>query len=122
MSWAAGAPWDFKEHPWSCLDKPWRAIRLKGEFPVPWLGRHSLEGLFIHLVPPTGLFRNRQITVLHHDGVALDQILARRFVIRVVFQYDEVRRAGGEVDVHQSRQRAQRIMRGYHHVLRLRDG
>ena len=26
------------------------------------------------------------------------------------------------MDVHQSRQRAQRIMRGHHHVLRLRDG
>ena len=36
------------------LDKPWRPIRLEGEFPVPRLGRHALEGLLVHLVslPP----------------------------------------------------------------------
>lgn len=35
-----------------------------------------------------------KIAVFHDDGVAFDKVFARRFVVRVVLQYDEVRGAG----------------------------
>src|ERR1035437_6111834 len=80
------------------LDPIGCAVGQEREAAMPRFGRHTLECFFVHFVAPAWFVGNRQVAVLDHDGVALDQVLARRLVIRMVFQDDEVRCGGGEVN------------------------
>ena len=83
---------------------------------------HALEGLFIHFIPPTRFVGDRQIAILYGDGVALDEVLVRRFVVRMVLQCDEVRSADGEVNVHQRRQRAERVVWRHFDIVQFVNG
>ena len=99
--------------PVATSDEARRAVGVKGKFPMPGLRRHAPEGFLIHLVAPARTVRNRQIPVFHDDGVASDQILSGRFVIGMVFEYEEVRSGGRKVNVDECGQRAQRVVGRY---------
>src|ERR1035437_7494867 len=98
------------------------AVGLEREHAMPWLTRQALEGFLVHFVAPAGFVGNRQVAVLGHNRLSLDQVFARRLVVRMVFQDDEVRRGGGEVNVHQRGQRTQRVVRRHLDVVRFGDG
>ena len=89
---------------------------------MPGLGGHAFEGFFIHFIAPARFVGDGQIAALRHDGVAFDEVFAGRFVVRVVFQDDEVRGAGGKVNVHQRGQRAERVVRRHFDIVRFGNG
>src|SRR5271157_5852230 len=52
--------------PWAS-DEIGCAVGRERESAMPRLGRHALEGFFVHFVAPAGLVGNRQIAVLDHN-------------------------------------------------------
>src|SRR5262245_25930884 len=95
-----------------------RSVGAVGEASAPWFWWVVTECFFVELNAKARFVRKRNVAVLHHQWF-FQQVLARRAVIRVILQNQEVRSGSRKMHVYCCGDRPHGIMWCHHDVMGL---